>query len=251
MSSATLPRPAATGAFDAAAYASDGVVVVPSFFECADADALRDGWQRLAAEDVAQQGLERSARFLLGTLPGPIGRLYAHPRLVALATSVLGRDVGLYMNRILIKDQTWGGAVAIHQDMPYFTGGQDKLSIFVPLRPTAAHNGNGGLAFVRGSHRYGALSRGTVDRTQFEPMEDVAPSLEVGDIVAMNFLTWHYSENAVVADERPLMQIVYQPATDGSYGGPKLGVVQPTLVAGEWKTRHFAEWNRGVQPDGQ
>ena len=80
-------------------------------------------------------------------------------------------------------------------------------------------------------------------------MEDLAPTLEVGDAAFMNFLTWHYSENPVQVDERPLMQIVYQPANDGSFGSAKLGVAEPPLVTGTWQTAHFAEWNVGVTPD--
>jgi hypothetical protein len=250
MVSATLLSAHEIAAFNTRDYAESGVEVVRSLLNRADVVALQRAWQQLK-RDMADGNVQRSARFVTGTLPSAIADLYRHPSLVALATSVLGPDVCLYMNRILLNDTHWSGAVAIHQDMPYFTGGQDKLSIFVPLCPTAADGGNGGLRFVVGSHRYGARSRGTVDRSQFAPMEDIGPSLEVGDIVAMNLMTWHYSEDATRPDERPLMQIVYQPATDGSYGGPRLGVVEPTLVAGRWKTRHFAEWERGVQPDGR
>ena len=237
--------------FDAAEYAGSGVLALRGFFDRSESAALQGAWDGLKRQLAAREGLDRSARFITGMLPGALGELYRHPRLVDLAVRVLGGDVCLYMNRILVKDEHWGGAVSVHQDVPYFTGGQQKLSIFAPLRPTAADAGNGGLKFVVGSHRYGALARGTVDRSQFETMEDFAPSLDVGDIVMMNFLTWHYSEKAVVPDERPLMQIVYQPAGDGSYGGPKIGVDRPTLVAGEWKTRHFAEWERGVTPDAR
>lgn len=245
-----LPIPAGALALDLAGYAEDGVLVAPSFFDQDDTAALKAAWDDLKA-DVAGQGLERSARFMLGVLPGLLGELYRHPLLVDLATAVLGRNVALYMNRILVKDEHWGGPVAIHQDMPYFHGGQQKLSIFIPLSPITAEGGNGGLKFVVGSHHYGALERGTIDRTCFGYMSDVAPSIDPGDIVMMNFLTWHYSDTATVPDERPLMQIVYQPASDGSYGGPKMGVPEPTLVHGDWKTTHFTEWSRGVTLDAR
>jgi Phytanoyl-CoA dioxygenase (PhyH) len=234
--------------FDLEEYVDRGVVVLPRFLDAPTVSALNDAWDTLK-RDFLSASMERNARFLFGTLPGPIGQLYAHSSLVSLVRSVIGPDLALYMNRVLLKDEHWGGAVAIHQDMPYFTGGQDKVSIFVPLQPTQAEGGNGGLKFVVGSHKYGALSRGAIDRSCFETMPEVAPSLEVGDIVVMNFMTWHYSEDAVVPDDRPLMQIVYQPSSDGSFGGPKLGVAEPMLVSGSWKTRHFAEWNRGIIPD--
>lgn len=237
-------------AFALREYDENGFLVLRSFFDQSGAAALQAAWQDLK-RDMTAQGLERNARFVIGVLPGLIGDLYRHPRMVDLATSVLGADVALYMNRILLKDEHWSGAVAIHQDMPYFNGGQQKLAVFVPLCPTVGEGGNGGLKFVVGSHRYGGLERGTINRSEFEPMPDAAPVLDVGDIVLMNFMTWHYSDDAAVADERPLMQIVYQPSHDGSFGGPKIGVPVPTLVAGEWKTSYFSEWNRGVTPDAR
>src|SRR4026209_1566269 len=127
------PRDSATKpevGFDA--YAEDGVLVLPSFFAQEEALGLKNAWQELKT-NAETEGLERNARFLFGVLPGVIGHLYRHPLLVDLATTALGRDVALYMNRILVKDEHWGGAVAIHQDMPYFHGVQKKLSVFIPL----------------------------------------------------------------------------------------------------------------------
>ncbi|MCU1390645.1 MAG: hypothetical protein JWL72_3983, partial [Ilumatobacteraceae bacterium] len=158
-------------------------------------------------------------------------------------------DVALYMNRVLIKDEHWTGAISIHQDMPYFNGGQRKVSIFVPLERTQADGGNGGLKFVVGSHRYGNLERGTINLADFEPMPVLAPDLDVGDVVVMDFLTWHYSETPATPSERPLLQLAYQAADDGSYGGELFGVAAPTLVAGSWRTRHFAQCRKGVIPD--
>jgi len=65
----------------------------------------------------------------------------------------------------------------------------------------------------------------------------------------MDFLTWHYSEDAAVPEDRPLMQITYQPSSDGSYGGPTLGVPKPTLVSGRWITEYFAAWGECTSPD--
>jgi hypothetical protein len=240
----------ATVPFDIQTYDDAGVVVMPRFFERDVAARLGGAWDELKASiSAGAPGLERSARFVFGVLPGVLNEIYTHPKMVHVANTVLGPDVALYMNRILVKDDHWGGPVQIHQDMPYFNGGQRKLSAFVPLKPTAADGGNGGLKYVVGSHKYGSLSRGTIDRSKFAEMSDLAPTLEVGDVAFMNFLTWHYSENPVVPDDRPLMQIVYQPASDGSFGGQKLGVAAPTLVTGVWQTSHFAEWNVGVTPD--
>ena len=119
----------------------------------------------------------------------------------------------------------------------------------MPLTRTVARNGNGGLIFLKGSHKYGNLQRGTIRREMFPAMEELAPDLEVGDIVLVDFLTWHYSEDAVIPGDRPLIQIVYQPSSDGSYVGPRFGVPKPTLVSGRWMTEHFAVWGESTIPD--
>ena len=119
----------------------------------------------------------------------------------------------------------------------------------MPLTPTAARNGNGGLIFLKGSHKYGNLQRGSIRREKFAAMEELAPDLEVGDVVLMDFLTWHHSEEAVVPGDRPLMQIAYRPSSDGSYAGPTIGVPKPTLVSGRWLTGHFAVWGESTIPD--
>jgi hypothetical protein len=176
--------------------------------------------------------------------------IWKHPTFVEKAKELLKtEDLALYMNRVLLKDKNWSGAVSIHQDMPYFHGDTKKLSVFVPLTPTQAIGGNGGLIFIKGSHKFGNLQRGMVKREIFPEMGDLAPDLEVGDVVYMNFLTWHFSDDAPVPSERPLMQIVYQPASDGSYGSEELGVREPTLVSGSWKTTHFAPYGKSTIPD--
>jgi hypothetical protein len=230
-------------------YKEDGFTVVRHFFPPPVVDDLKIGWHNLK-QAVVDGAIVRNARFIFGILPEPLASLYRQPSLVHAAQTLLGtQDVALYMNRLLLKDATWNGAVAIHQDMPYFSGGVAKVSVFVPLTPTQARDGNGGLIFVKGSHKYGNLRRGTIRRESFAPMEDSAPDLEIGDTVLMDFLTWHYSELAPLPDDRPMMQIVYQPASDGSYASAELGVAQPTLVSGKWLTSHFAAFGDSTIPD--
>lgn len=80
-------------------------------------------------------------------------------------------------------------------------------------------------------------------------MDELAPALDPGDVVFMDFLTWHYSEQAAIAEDRPMLQITYQPSSDRSYGGPDIGVPEPTLVSGQWRTRHFVAKGESTTPD--
>ena len=210
-------------------YERDGVVVVKN---CLRPEPLSEGWAKLKTR-IAVGDLVREDRFVSGDLH-PLECLPGNLMITDLVKSILGtQDVALYFYRLLLKDAAWWGEVALHQDMPYFHGGLQKVSVFVPLVPV--YGRNGGLVFVKGSHKYGNLNRGTIDRSKFEPMDDLAPDLEVGDIVLMDFLTWHYSEKTKgPMPERPLMQITYQPATDGSFCGA------PELISGKWQTQYFS-----------
>jgi phytanoyl-CoA dioxygenase PhyH len=229
-----------------ASYRTDGVAICRDLLGSQIRARIADGLKDLR-HGISTGSIDRQARFVNGELPQRLGKLYLEPPLVSFARDLLETDdIALYMNRVLLKDRAWSGDVAIHQDMPYFSGGTRKLSAFIPLQPTAGSAGGGGLIFVKGSHRFGNLQRGTIKREIFPAMEDFAPSLDVGDVIWMNFLTWHYSEAAVVPDERPILQVVYQPSDDGSYGTAKLGVPQPTLVCGRWNTEYFAPWGDSI-----
>src|SRR3989442_11873988 len=105
-----------------AQYDDLGVVHIRSFFDPAYTNELRSMWAPFKASLNAEAGNERTARFVLGVLPDPIGAICRHQKMVALATSILGPEVALYMNRLLLKDASWKGSVTIHQDMTYYQG---------------------------------------------------------------------------------------------------------------------------------
>jgi hypothetical protein len=232
---------------DLTSYAEQGFVVVREVFTAGEVDTYARAWKLLKAGLQSTSGpLRRQQRFVLGILPDPLGAIYRHPRLVGIATRILGPDVALYYNRLLVKDEVWSGAVEIHQDMPYFHGGIGKLSAFVPLEPF--NETTGGLKIVAGSHKFGNLGiRGTIQRERFPALPVAAPSLAPGDVLLMTFLTWHYSESPTIPRERPVLQIVYQPADDGSYFND--GLEGPTLVSGQWRTSHFVRFGDGIAPD--
>jgi len=229
-------------------FRDDGLVTLPSFFPADDAAALTPAWHNLRnTADRGEQGLTRKNQFIHGKLISPLGSLYKHPALVALARQLLGDNIALYINRLLIKDEGWSGPVGAHQDIVYFHGGLTKLSIFVPLTPM--NRANGGLAFVTGSHKLGNLGeRGTILLDHFPDMPVVTPDLRPGDICLMDILTWHLSEQATDPSERIALQIVYQPADDGSFYH---GVTEPTLVHGRWMTQHFNAYGQGIWLHGQ
>jgi hypothetical protein len=220
----------------------DGFLLLPGLL-AAGID-LRTAYAQFKRDLDARAGsLVRNDRFVSGLIPPPIGTLYENPVLVRLGRQLLGDNLAVYMNRLLLKDREWSGAVAVHQDMPYFHGSQAKLSIFVALTPQDP--GNGALRFYAGSHKYGNIGRGDILVDQWPPMREFAPRMEVGDVLLMSFFTWHYSQAAVVPHERALLQIVYQPSSDGSYTAGTL--CAPTLVSGAWQTTVFVPLDFGLR----
>ncbi|MCE9592374.1 MAG: phytanoyl-CoA dioxygenase family protein [Planctomycetes bacterium] len=226
----------------------DGILSLPAFFPADLAASLPQAWRDLLPVIArGDSGIARTNQFIHGVIPPPLGDLYKYPRLVALARQLLGNDLALYMNRLLIKDAGWSGHVGAHQDMVYFHGGLTKLSVFIPLTPM--NPANGGLAFVAGSHKLGNLGeRGVILLDQFPPMPVVTPDVAPGDVCLMDIMTWHLSEQANAPSDRIVIQIIYQPATDGSYYH---GVSAPTLVHGQWRTDFFNSYGQGIWRHGE
>jgi len=224
-------------------YARDGFLVARAVLPASDVQELGRQARKLLADESA---LERSDRFVLGRLPGRLAALHENARLLAMASQLLGEDLALYLSRLLVKDTTWNGEVAAHQDMPYFHGGERKLSVFVPLGPVGPRSG--GLRLLAGSHRYGNVGiRGTLQVEEFPDLRDELPVLSEGDLLLVDFLTWHYSEQNRSQRDRLLVQLVYQPATDGSYDGRYQAA--PVLAQGAWRTDAFLSYGMGIVPD--
>ena len=189
----------------------DGVIVFP---ELLDPQQLRNGWYE-ALRRLATGELLRRDRFVSGesnATPGPLGPILESMsnwgELTIIAEELLQSDrIELSLSRLLLKDSTWSGAVELHQDFPYFPekGPANQVSFFIPLLTVV----DGGLIFVKESHKLGPLPRGTIDRGDFRPLEDLAPKFKAGDVIAMHWLTWHYS-NQSTSGPRPVMQISYR-----------------------------------------
>jgi len=223
----------------------DGYVLIRSVFDKRTVEAWARGWEMLKA--AAKSGsAARNDRFFYGVLPAPLGLIYRAPQLVEIIKRLIGEDVALYFNRMLAKDEAWNGPVVAHQDMPYFHG-TNKLSVFIPIKPFNLETG--GLSFVKGSHKFGIQGRGSIDVESFAGLQSETPDAQPGDIILMDFMTWHYSEPARISTDRPVMQLAYQIATDGSYFGEQLGVAEPTLVCGEWRTNRFIRFQQGLTLD--
>ncbi len=230
-----------------AEFNENGYLILRSFFSSEEINSLKNSWKDLKTSLQSNSNpMIRRDRFLLGILPPLIGEIYLHSKLVRIGQQLLGTDLSLYFIRMLIKDATFNGAVEPHQDIPYFHGSLDKLSVFIPLEKHDRQRG--GLQLVKNSHKYGNMGvRGTIQIQRFPHLEIESLDLEPGDICLMHMLTWHFSDPCEILCERPLIQLIYQKASDGSYHSTYLS--KPTLVCGQWKTKYFLDYEEGIVRD--
>ena len=228
------------------AFYRDGFLVISDFFDPQLVDRWQLCWQQFRTRLVDGSD-NRNDRFIYGLLPDPIATVYLNEHLSACMQQLLGPDIALYFNRILLKDRECNKGVECHQDMPYFTG-KPKISAFIPLELFTKETG--GLSFIVGSHKYGHVGQGTIIPEEFGENTIVTPAVEPGGLIIMDFYTWHFSERSLINNDRPVLQLAYQPATDGSYYGEKFGVPEPTLVCGKWLTNRFFSMGQGLIPQG-
>lgn len=205
-------RSAPTG-FDRETFERDGVVVLRNVFNEADKAELRGIYARMQAL-VAEGKITRTAVHTAGDHAELFDRIDLMGPMRGVAREVLGEDYCRLTSRFLIKDPAYSGPIPAHQDYPYFPGHPDKLNLFVPL--TRCHPGNGMLIFLKGSHKYGPLERGTIAIDRYPHLERVQMDVDVGDLIVGHFLNWHYSEGAAEASDRVMVQTIYQPSSDPS-----------------------------------
>ena len=176
-----------------------------------------DAWSRFYNSDV---GVARSVDpfnpvLLREPVSAELATMHRHPLLLDVMERIYP-DLGLFIQRFLLKDVQSRAPVFVHQDFGYDIGWPEKTSMFVPLSPMTPENG--GMLFYPGTHRLGYLGDvGEIDVAAVAPdWPVVCPALAPGDLVLMHECTWHGSGPHVGGPDRVLAQIQYQPASDPS-----------------------------------
>ena len=150
-----------------AAYAEDGFVLVPGFFDpdltgllLRVARADRSMLDR-AADRLDTQG--RVSRLSLRyELPDDIYAAFARSdRLVAAMEELVGGQVYHYHHKMMLKEPRVGGAWEWHQDYGYWYQNflRDAMASCV-IAVDRAHRGNGCLQVLAGSQRMGRIEHG-------------------------------------------------------------------------------------------
>jgi hypothetical protein len=227
-------------------YMRDGYAIVRGALSAEEMVEIQAQWQRLRDPLRAGQvvdGIRRDHFYVHGRLPSPVGDVYRHPRIVRIAERLLGPNIALYLNRLNVKDEMFVDNIHLHQDMPYFNGGQNKVNFFVALQDINLNNG--AMVFVAASQKLGILDRNTIDIGKHPELEVAIPGLRPGDLVIADIKLWHSSVPNAAGTDRVLLQMMFQPGDDGSYYPSS--VPNPLIVAGEWETSEFVPWE-AIEP---
>ena len=146
-------------------YRRDGFVVVDPCLRMEEVTLLREEVERLAGIDAPGRVLERDGR-TVRALHGchldsdVMMRLTRLPRLVGAAMTLLGGDVYVYQFKINMKAAFTGDVWQWHQDFIYWRS-EDGMpaceAINLALHLDEAHETNGSLMLIPGSHRHGVV----------------------------------------------------------------------------------------------
>lgn len=125
-------------------------------------------------------------------------RLYAHPKLLAVAAAINGTDFAPFNEALFIKQPGLGSSVAWHQDgvthwdSPNFDQGSHGFNFMAQLYGSTAANG---LWVVPGSHKRGKLDiKSIVERAGSDRLPDAVPMIcGPGDVGINNRQTLHGS----------------------------------------------------------
>lgn len=220
----TYPRITET---DCAAFARDGYVLKPAFFDTEEVALL----QRGIAEDPAiarnvtrlNDSTGAATELALWNHPGEdvFGMVARSARVVGGMELLLGGPVYHYHSKLTMKRPRVGGAWDWHQDYGYWYNNgclfPDMASVFIAIDPSRRENGC--LEVLRGSHLMGRIDHGRVGGQTGADMERVQQAMRVldhvycemdaGDALFFHSNTLHSSSRNVSARSRNVLLCCY------------------------------------------
>ncbi len=136
-----------------------------------------------------------------------------HPRIVEIATAILGPDVDLYWNQSVFKKPEGNRIFPWHQDDAY-TPVEPAGYLTLWLALTDATPENGCISVLPGSHKGGLRPH---ERTEYglaghpadHPDQGVLAPVKAGSVVVFSSLTLHKSGPNVSKEERKALVLQY------------------------------------------
>lgn len=121
-----------------------------------------------------------------------------HPHIRGVLSRILGPDIKMFRNSLLLKPPEVGSAKGMHQDSPYWPiEPMDLCSCWFPLDDATRENGC--MAVLVGGHRRGALPHVhvqddyVVDEDHYDADDMVMLPMKAGDGLFFHSLLPHYT----------------------------------------------------------
>ncbi|MGH2366561.1 MAG: phytanoyl-CoA dioxygenase family protein [Chloroflexota bacterium] len=248
---APLPRRKLTTA-ERRTYDEVGYVVVPSVFPADELEGI-DGeidriLARLAAERASRQAPQReshhagSGSILQLGLRSPVcQRLAEDERILTLIEDLVQPGIAIYSVKLIAKPPRTNIVCHWHQDDAYYvkqSDSQTRMSVWVPLQD--AHDGNGCLWVVPGSHRWGLQDHSAKDYGQCRLSMDaeridlsgaIPVPVPAGSAVLFSALMWHGSKGNETDKVRRAFIVSYQEATVPRGNGDQWKILRPATAS--------------------
>ncbi len=163
-----------------------------------------------------------------------------HPNMRGILTRILGPDIKMFRNALLLKPPAVGSAKGMHQDSPYWPiQPMDLCSCWFPLDDATWENGC--MAVLAGGHKRGPLPHVhvqddyVVDEAHYDAQDMVMLPMKAGDGLFFHSLLPHYTAPNRSTHWRRAIALSYMSARSqytGEGDGPVYFPVQGRSFAG-------------------
>jgi len=144
-------------------------------------------------------------------------------RLVDCVSPFLGLDLVMYRSLSVFKPKEHKSSVGWHQDMSYWTGQKEKISVWIPLDNVTSENG--ALHFISNSHtkliddveKQNEIFSLVIPDKYIDQSKETVLETEVGDVVIFDSQVTHRSGANKTGQDRYALVFTYQPSSDRSH----------------------------------
>lgn len=150
-----------------------------------------------------------------------IMQLAKNIKMTKLVSQIFGKNViayRLYRSLSIFKTKDILSRTPWHQDMPYWKGSSNKLSIWISLDKVTKKSGS--VCYIPGSHKHTYQHVKTdsyLVARNVDESKRVAIETEIGDVLIHHSMILHGSEENIMGKSRYALIFTYQPATDDSH----------------------------------
>ena len=225
-----------------ATFERDGYVVIPNVFPADELDAIDQEIDRLLDEPGNDAGGIHPTWIFQVARRSELARAFAEDeRLLSLVQAVVYPGLAIHSTKLVPKPPHSDDVCHWHQDEAFYFRPDDpetlsrrRMSVWVPLQD--AHELNGGLWVVPGSHVWGiedyhmvetGQCRKVIDREAYANEHAIPLHVSAGSVVLFSAWLWHHSKNNQTDRVRRAFIVSYQEGTLKKGAGEQWKLLRP------------------------